>query len=354
MQSVDVPRSGVVCGLTLREVRGSLGITQSRLAEVAEVDLNTVKGWETGRRPLTRVRAADVTRLRFRLHTLGARPDHLACFDAAQHVDFLLTGILAADDRRHPLAHEVITKTTTELLTWPLTGIAPRVFRADAGKSPRPVFGAGQRARVYGALRSAAEGADHLGDQAPLLRRQAGYLLASDPDSTDYLRALAAAEARRISRLDRWSPHWSATRSLAIARALAGDPEPLHQFVTTGCASDDTLAANLNYYAYWVGETAGVESSDAFMAGELGPWRGDKLLAALTGNLTRELPHLELCVRAVWALLARRPRLIDDPGTAEALGARVGVLLDDGSRLPGSARLELEQVHYLVETRSRV
>ncbi len=199
MQPADVPPAGVVCGLTLRGVRDSLGITQSRLGEVAAVDVNTVKGWETARRPLTRVRAADVTRLRFRLHALGARPDHLACFDAAQHVDFLLGGILEADHRHHPLAHEVITKTTTELLTWPLTGVAPKVFRAHPQGSPRPALGAGQRARVYGALRAAVERADHLGDRAPLLRRQAGYLLASDPGSIDYLRELTAG--LRIGRL---------------------------------------------------------------------------------------------------------------------------------------------------------
>jgi hypothetical protein len=61
------------------------------------------------------------------------------------------------------------------------------------------------------------------------------------------------AESRAAGRFDN-VPSWVAVRSSAVALAQDGDPEPLQAFVTHGLSSDDQDVANVNYWAYWVGE----------------------------------------------------------------------------------------------------
>jgi integrase len=69
---------------------------------------------------------------------------------------------------------------------------------------------------------------------------------------------LEQREARRLGRFDSWSPSWTAARSLVVARARQGDKEPLRHFIRTALSSDACQAASLNYWAYWIGETAGL------------------------------------------------------------------------------------------------
>ena len=234
---------------------------------------------------------------------------------------------------RHPLAHEVATRDTTVLLSWPLTGRAPAVF---ASGSERPALGAGERQVVYGALRHAAERTT-----SPLLRRQAYFLLAADPASQAWLVERTRAEQRRLPRLNRWSPQWAVTRSLAVSRAVAGDAEPLRQFLDTGLVDDETLEADLRYYGYWAGECDQTFSSDEFMVEGFPNWRGERLLVALVRSLTTQSPYLELSVRTVWTLVARWRHWLDDPGLAGPVAERVGALLD-GAALPVGTRRELD------------
>lgn len=161
------------------------------------------------------------------------------------------------------------------------------------------------------------------------------------------------AETARMPGLDRWSPGWVLHRSLAIARAIAGDREPLLNFLAHGLTSDETLAASLNYWAAWCGDDTTTYHSDEFMAGDLGSWRGDVLLASLTRNLTSQTAYLEMCIRAVWALLARRPNLLDDPAAAADLRARVTDLLDRPSEIVNQARNDLQQINYILRWRQR-
>jgi transcriptional regulator with XRE-family HTH domain len=64
--------TGVVSGFVLKLVRQSAALTQEKLAEALGVDVTTVQGWESGRRPLSAVSAGEFLRLCGRLARLGA------------------------------------------------------------------------------------------------------------------------------------------------------------------------------------------------------------------------------------------------------------------------------------------
>ena len=131
-----------------------------------------------------------------------------------------------------------------------------------------------------------------------------------------------------------------------VARARQGDKEPLRHFIQTALSSDACQAANLNYWAYWIGETTDTYSSDEFMAGDLGPWPGMALLRRFVANLVATEPLADLYVHSLWALLERRGRLLeDDRRLALSLAARAEALLAEGE-LSAQSRRELEQVHY--------
>jgi hypothetical protein len=129
-------------------------------------------------------------------------------------------------------------------------------------------------------------------------------------------------------------------------------------FIRTALSSDACQAANLNYWAYWIGETAETYSSDEFMAGDLGPWSGAALLRRFAANLVATEPLADLYAHSLWALLERRGRLVeDDRQLARVLAGRVEALLAEGE-LSAQSRRELEQVHYgvrlLLRSLSRV
>src|SRR3989440_12792271 len=63
---------GVVSGFVLKLARQSAALTQEKLAEVLGVDVTTVQGWESGRRPLAAMNAGEFLRLSGRLSRLGA------------------------------------------------------------------------------------------------------------------------------------------------------------------------------------------------------------------------------------------------------------------------------------------
>jgi hypothetical protein len=89
---------------------------------------------------------------------------------------------------------------------------------------------------------------------------------------------------------------WTAARSLVVARARRGDKEPLRRFIGTALSSDACQAANLNYWAYWIGEVPEIHSSDEFMAGDLGPWSGAALLRRFAANLVAKRYDLKLWI----------------------------------------------------------
>jgi hypothetical protein len=112
------------------------------------------------------------------------------------------------------------------------------------------------------------------------------------------------------------------------------------------CLKGEVQAANLNYWAYWIGEVPETHSSDEFMAGDLGPWSGAALLRRLAANLVASEPLADLYAHSLWALLERRGRLLEaGPRFARSLTEGVEALLAEGD-LSVQSRRELEQVHY--------
>jgi transcriptional regulator with XRE-family HTH domain len=357
------PRDGIITGYLLKLIRQSTGLSQEGLAEQVGVDSNTVQGWETGRRSLTGTRVATLVELRHRLRQLGADPQLVGALEDAAEADYVLAYTLgnepgAAPPGAHPLACWVPKRSFAYLLAWPFTGQPPIALRPPLVSTrrgpvaPAPVLTQEERRRFFEHLRAVAE--HSLGDRrlnetrGTLLRRNVYYSLSWNPNSeaTAWLSELEQHEARRLGLFESWSPSWTAARSLVVARARRGDKEPLRQFIATALNSDACQAANLNYWAYWIGEVPETYSSDEFMAGDLGPWSGAALLRRLVANLVASEPLADLYAHSLWALLERRGRLLEaDPQLAGTLAGWVEVLLAEGD-LSGQSRRELEQVHY--------
>jgi hypothetical protein len=114
--------------------------------------------------------------------------------------------------------------------------------------------------------------------------------------------------------------------------------------VELGRTDDTWETANLNYWAYWAGETRRIERDDTFIGTGLGPWRGLTLLDHLAARLAPDADDLALNVHTVWALIvARRGILEDDQVLTRSLAKRVAVLLD-AAELSPFLRSEAESI----------
>jgi DNA-binding XRE family transcriptional regulator len=91
---------GTVSGFVLKVIRNSAGLTQVQLAEDLGVDVASVQGWESGRRPLAALRTVDLMRLRFRLLRCDAQPSLLTTLDDAIHADLIIDETLQTTDQR--------------------------------------------------------------------------------------------------------------------------------------------------------------------------------------------------------------------------------------------------------------
>lgn len=346
---------GVISGYVFRVVREQLGRTQAALAEQFGVAPDTVAGWESGRRPLTAVPVSQMLAHRYRLMRMGAASGLLATFERAMEADALLSsaldeGVRPDDD---PIGARVMQRDLMEVFAWPLGGAVPGPLRAlpDA-PSPRrgpvpdgPELSAAQRSAFFSRMRITAEqarGAEHF-----LLRRQALYLAGYDdrPDTSEWL-----THQQWTERPEDWLTNWLNARSVAAVAARQGDRDRMAHFVTSTLADDDAgEAANLNYWAYWLGEDRRIELTDDFIASRRSAsWQGDKLMAHLVRGLTPQHGFFELNVHTLWALLAARPHLLRSgipPGVD--LRRRLPVLLD-GRELSSRARRELEGIRYAI------
>jgi transcriptional regulator with XRE-family HTH domain len=356
--------AGVISGFVLRLIREGIGLTQDGLAEQARVDPNTVKGWETGRRPLANMKVQTLRTLRRRLHHLGANPWLLTQLETAIDADLFIGQVLDAsshdDPGDHALATWVSTRGWNELLAWTLTGKPPPELRTVSprmrrGPVPtRPTLATDEQGAFFANLRGIAERTLDCNGQSYgfLLRRQVYFLAALDRSTTgrEWLADMERQELRHLRPAHGWTPAWVAERSLAVARSRHGDREHLRRFINRRLlVSDQCEAANLNYWAYWIGEQATPAASDDFMARDLGNWRGTELLRHLTAGLDVDTPYVELSIHTVWSLLHRRPHILaEDQPLAERLSERVDVLLDADSDadLGPQARRELDQIHF--------
>jgi transcriptional regulator with XRE-family HTH domain len=337
----------------LRIAREHLGLTQEDLSARLHVAPDTIAGWETGRRHLTAVPVGQMIMYRHALTRLGTDPRLLVSLDRALEADALLSSVL--DDEtpsdRSPLGAWVMQRDLAEVLAWPLNGVAPTPLRnlprrSRSRRGPvasQPELTAADRARFFKRMRQTTErslGADNF-----LLRRQALYLSGYDDqgDTADWL-----AHQQSLERPDDWLTGWLAARSIATVAARQGDRERMEHFVDRMLTDEAGAAANLNYWAYWIGEAPHIQLSYDFIAEGLGPWHGAKLMQHLVQGLTPKHGFFGLNVHTLWALLAVRPQLVRHGSTAgNALRDRLPVLLDDQG-LSARTRRELEGIRYAI------
>jgi transcriptional regulator with XRE-family HTH domain len=347
------PRAGVVAGFVFRLIREQLGLTQEELAERFGVSADALAGWESGRRPLTAIAAGQMLVHRHRLLRLGAASALLAALDRAMEADVLLAGALddqEPDQDTDPFGAWVMQRDLVEVLAWPLGGQEPDFIRrlpapARARRGPAPAgpeLAADARTQFFDRMRSTAEQAR--GPDRFLLRRQALYLSGYDRrgDAADWL-----DHQQRTDTGTDWLSRWLSARSVASVATRYGDRDRLAHFVRQQAGDDRAEAANLNYWAYWVGEVTTIEVSDVFMGvGRAGPWSGGRLLNHLVARLDPRHGYIDLYVHTLWALLAVRPDLLRR-GVPAALRERLPVMLD-GREVSASARRELNSILYAI------
>jgi DNA-binding XRE family transcriptional regulator len=346
-------RSGIVSGYVFRVIREQLGLTQEGCAEHLHVASDTVAGWEAGRRPLTSLPVGQMLVHRHRLARLGTPPALLLSLERAMEADVLLSGVLegGVSGKDSPLGAWVMQRDLVEVLAWPLNGVAPTSLRAlpspkrsRRGPVPKgPELCNDARTVFFDRLRVAAEqacGGDFL------LRRQALYLSGYDerPDTGDWL-----AHQQRAERPDTWLTHWLNARSVAAVAARHGDADRMRHFVERTLADEAGETANLNYWAYWIGEAPHIELSDDFIA-RRGPlrWQGDRLMSHLVKGLAPHHGYFDLNVHTLWSLIALRPGLLKTSTDVEKeLRAALPMLLDD-REISAHTRRELEGIRYAI------
>ncbi|MFJ3882135.1 helix-turn-helix domain-containing protein [Streptomyces sp. NPDC090077] len=346
----------------LRLARESIPRTQAAMAEALGVDLGTLQGWESGRRPLANTKAGALLSLRRRLALLGADAGVVGLLDPAMDADQIIGAALEPPEvlELHPLASWVHTRDTAHMLAWALTGVAPFAL---AGRIPvprrgpaaaAPLLAAGDRGQFFEHLRETAESARQ-GAGGVLLHRQALYLASYDrgPEAASW--TAHALYARRGLLVRRgWSEHWPEARSTATALARLGDPQPLLDFIERSLAGDDTAeAANLNYWAYWLGGIRLPQSDDGFMRDrELTGWDPVTLLRGLVRGLHYAPGYVDLYAHTLWSLLTAYPWLPQASGVLAAeLEERTGRLLDGGV-ISERSRHELGALHYVLRDRT--
>ena len=352
-------REAVVSGFVLRLARESIGdgCSRERFAEMLGVSLDTMAGWETGRRPLTAVRAGQFVAVKSTLMQSGATPSLVLLLDSAMEADHILDFALRDTDTpgvAHPLGSFVHRREVVELAAWPLSGRTPVVAstppRARRGPvASAPVVDDGSRKVVFDHLRRVADASR---ESDSLLYRQALYLLSYDrrDDAAEWMRDQYRRTPRRRGG---WSPEWPILRTLATSLVRYGDPSALLDFTDAGLADEQGHTANLNYWAYWVGETRTIERDDSFMPARLGPWRGDVILKHLAARLDAEHGVADLGIHTLRTLLAARPRLLDDDaGTTADLAGTVERVMDAG-RMSPTARQALAEVRYALRLHTR-
>lgn len=356
---------GVVSGFLLKLIRESAGLTQVQLAGQLVVDVASVQGWESGRRPLAALRAADLLRLRSRLLRCGAQPTLLATLDDAIQADLIIAETVQAGSRLieadgHPLDATVHQRKLSDLITWPFTGIVPgplhNVATARVRRGPvpaQPTLTDNERTSFFDHLLVTADANSHKG--AALARRQAIYLLGFDAraSTSEWLRAEHTRALRNPGRTEN-VPSCVVVRSSAVALAYGGDRDPLRAFLQRALATDRLEQANLNYWAYWVGEIDGVQVNDEFM-GRIDPrgWSGVRLLNHLLELLQPGSGHAELNLHTIWALLLVHPTLLrDHPHLRTATANTVEELATDQD-LSVQARRELSDIAYAVRLAHR-
>ncbi|MGW5866791.1 helix-turn-helix domain-containing protein [Streptomyces sp. NPDC055239] len=352
--SASRARTGLISGYVLRVIREQMGYTQEETAELLRVSIDTVAGWETGRRPLTSVPVGQIFTTRSRLMQMGTPPALLQALERGLEADVLLSSVL--DDEtptgNSPLGVMVMQRELAEVVAWPLNAVPPGPIRdlplpARPRRGPAPTgpqLTADERTQFFRVIRRTAERAR--GEEQFLLRRQALYLSGYDnaSDSAEWL-----AHQQRTERPGDWLSSWLNERSVAAVAARHGDRDRMNHFIDLVLIDDDAgESANLSYWAYWVGEMTTPQLNDGFIAdGAPEVWPGDKLLTHLVGGLSPEHGYVDLNVHSLWSLLQIRPNLLRSGAASRALRERLPLMLDSRD-ISWRGHRELESIRYAI------
>jgi hypothetical protein len=307
-------------------------------------------------------------RLRFRLLRCDAPPGSLAMLGEAIHADLIIDETVQANTQRrnhdgHPLGALVHQRALSDLLTWPFTGIAPAPLRDLArvqvrhGPVPnQPVITEDQRACFFDDLLFTAQAKpDDPNEHTRLARRQAIYLLGFDTrtDTAEWLHAEQRRALRDAGGTDH-VPSWVAVRSSAVALAHSGDRDPLRTFLHQALVTDRQEQANLNYWAYWVGEIDSVQVDDTFM-NRINPqsWSGVRLLEHLLELLDPDSGDTELNIHTLWALLLAHPTLLSNHPHLKLHTTNTLDRLTEDHDLSPPARRELSDIAYALRLADR-
>lgn len=349
------PRRGIITGYLFKLTRESIPASQEHLANQLSIDRATVQGWETGRRSLNAIPLAQAVELRHRLVRLGASAALVGALGCAAEADWLLEQILDIDPAghvdRHPLGWLVMNHGLTEMMSWAVSGVEPRVLRHVVPRpvrrgpvAPGPELGPTDRSRFFDSLRIVADRA--AGCDMILLHRQACYLGSLDRSGDPASWISSPGKFAYFSRAEPWSPRWVDARSVATSLARQGDPQPLRDFIAHAHSDDISELAGLNYWAYWVGEIDQSQPDDRFMVDRTLRWRGLRLLRHIGDRLDADHAFIDLNIHSLWTLMQARTGLAqDDPETARMLVGRGERLLDEGD-LSHQSRQELVAVLY--------
>lgn len=315
--------TGVIAGHILKIGRRGTGATQEQLAESMGIDTSTVQGWESGRRPIASIATGELFRLFEHLCRHGAPASigrHLR--DGVQADIVLSAGADAdpaiADLRRHPLSGLVLRRSTMNLITWPFSGVLPPQLSAYSMPSSRrgptsrlPVVEQEARHRFFDHAIAVADRA--VIQDLSLLRRQMVYLLGFDSRSgtAAWLRHEQCATSTRYRGDVQSMSSYLKSRSAALALGTAGDVDHVHRIARITGESERLDLANLNYWAYWLGELVDEERDDEFLtdAGS-GAWNGATIFRHLGSRLSLDAPHRPLNLHSMHRLLSLRPDIL--------------------------------------------
>jgi hypothetical protein len=170
-----------------------------------------------------------------------------------------------------------------------------------------------ERIRAFEHLRIVAErigkSLDLTDEQRVLFASQSYYRIGWDRsrESTAWLEGRFNSRLRKPEALLSWSDDWLVLRALSLALANHGDPEPLRYFVRSAQLQESVEIANLNYWAYWLGELKRRQHSLAFMASRdvFASWTGVTVIRHLATRLHCDNPDLELNIHTTLRLLDR-------------------------------------------------